>query len=86
MTVEAFWGGRREFFEFTVSKREEHENDPNHPWRYKPDRKLALDRIPELPFPTVRGSSPCAIQWSRDSSEVTFDLQGAKISISTADL
>jgi hypothetical protein len=33
LSKEYFWGGRREFFELRVSKREVHENDPSYPWR-----------------------------------------------------
>jgi hypothetical protein len=81
-----FWGGRREYFEFTVCKREVHENDPNHPWRYFPDRKIVVDRIEGLPFPFTRGFDVCTIRWLPDSSQVTFDLQGVTVSISTENL
>ena len=85
VTEDLFWGGQRQFFELTLSKREVHENDPNHPWRYQPDRTVVVDRIAGLPFPE-RGSDACAIQWLPDVSQVTFDLQGVMVSISTKNL
>lgn len=82
-----FWGGRREFFEFSLLTRDPHSNDPNEPWHYPPVRRIVMDRVSGIPFPTVpRGPAACTIHWMPDSSGVTFDLQGVQISMSTTNL
>lgn len=84
-THEAFWGGKREFFKFRVSKCKAFRDGTKYPWG-EPLRTLTLDRVTGLLFPTERGIRPCNIRWSPDASEVTFDLQGASVSISTNNL
>jgi hypothetical protein len=86
LTEEEFWGGRREFFELTVDKRELHPNDPGNPWTYRPPRKIIVNRIDGMAFPSVRGTGACDIQWSPDASQVTFDFHGVTVSASTTDL
>ena len=83
-----FWGGMREYFEFTIAKfdRVRQQYDPNCPWHYPPERTIILDRIEGLAFPFERGAEACKVEWAADASEVTFDLDGAKVSISTKGL
>jgi hypothetical protein len=75
----------REYFEFRIAKfdRARQQYDPNYPWHYPPERTIVVDRIEGLPFSFERGGRACEIEWAADASEVTFDLRGVKISVST---
>jgi len=83
-----FFGGTREYFEFFISKFDpaKQQFDRNEPWAYPPQRTIILDRIDGVAFPFERGVKACKVEWAADASEVAFDLDGAKVSISTKDL
>jgi hypothetical protein len=84
-----FWGGRRDYYEFSVLKREVHKNDPSFPWQYSADRVLTCDHIKGISFPLEHneladdGPKWCDIKWLPDSSAATFELHGVSVSIAT---